>query len=141
RYVSAAALAEDLERWLGGEPILARPSTRWERWRKWARRRPAAAALVGVSGLAAVLLVASLVVSNYLVRREQAETNRALERETAVNDELARALERERTTSYLLRVARAHQEFQAHHVARADQMLEDCPPELRHWEWNYLHRL
>src|SRR5262249_20706325 len=41
RYGSAAALAEDLERWLAHEPILARPVATWERLAKWARRRPA----------------------------------------------------------------------------------------------------
>lgn len=46
RYASAAALAEDLERWLAGEPIVARPSSTWERTVKWARRRPAVAALL-----------------------------------------------------------------------------------------------
>src|SRR5262249_58232405 len=52
RYRSAEALAEDLERWLAGEPILARRSGAWERARKWARRKPAAAALVAVLALA-----------------------------------------------------------------------------------------
>jgi serine/threonine protein kinase len=36
RYGSAEALAEDLERWLGHEPIIARPSTGTERLMKWA---------------------------------------------------------------------------------------------------------
>src|SRR5262249_21864492 len=53
RYASAEALAEDLERWLSGEPIRARRSGVWERAYKWTRRRPAEAALL----LAASLLV------------------------------------------------------------------------------------
>jgi WD40 repeat protein/tRNA A-37 threonylcarbamoyl transferase component Bud32 len=57
RYGSAEALAEDLHRYLAGEPILARPVGRLERLAKWARRRPAAAALAAVSILAAAGLL------------------------------------------------------------------------------------
>jgi serine/threonine-protein kinase len=46
RYGSAEALAEDLERWLHGEPITARPSTRWEQALKWSRRNPAITGVV-----------------------------------------------------------------------------------------------
>jgi tetratricopeptide (TPR) repeat protein len=56
RYPSALALAEDLERFLASEPIVARPAGRLERARMWARRRPAAAALLGVSVLAGLAL-------------------------------------------------------------------------------------
>jgi WD40 repeat protein len=56
RYASADALAEDLERWLAGEPIAARPAGSRERLVKWARRRPAVAALVAVSSAAALVL-------------------------------------------------------------------------------------
>ena len=52
RYDSAAALADDLRRFLDGEPIVARPVPFWERGIKWARRRPAIATLS-----AAVLLL------------------------------------------------------------------------------------
>jgi WD40 repeat protein len=61
RYVSAAALGAELERWLRGEPIQARPTTAWQRAVKWTRRKPAIAALVaavlavGMAGLAGVL--------------------------------------------------------------------------------------
>lgn len=58
RYGSAAALADDLERWQRGEPLEARPAGPWERAVKWARRRPAAAALVALSGL--VVLAAAV---------------------------------------------------------------------------------
>jgi WD40 repeat protein len=62
RYDSAAAVADDLEQWLTGEPIVARPATMIEKLVKWTRRRPAAAALVGVSvAAAAALLIGGLV--------------------------------------------------------------------------------
>ncbi|HEY7424219.1 MAG TPA: serine/threonine-protein kinase [Gemmataceae bacterium] len=59
RYLTAQDLADDLRRFLDGQPILARPTPVWERMLKWARRRPAQAALL-VSGVAVLftLLVA-----------------------------------------------------------------------------------
>jgi serine/threonine protein kinase/tetratricopeptide (TPR) repeat protein len=57
RYESARELADDLERYLNGEPIVARPVAAWERGLKWARRRPAAASLIGLSVVAIVALM------------------------------------------------------------------------------------
>jgi WD40 repeat protein len=54
RYGSAEALAVELERWLAGEPITARPASTWERTLKWAKRRPAVAALVLLGAVTAV---------------------------------------------------------------------------------------
>ena len=55
RYVNAQELAEDLGRWLGGEPIQARRVGNLERACKWCKRKPL------VSGLtAAVVLVVIL---------------------------------------------------------------------------------
>jgi serine/threonine protein kinase len=55
RYRSAEALAEDLERWLRGEPIQARPASVRERAFKWAQRHPLRA--VGIAALALVTLI------------------------------------------------------------------------------------
>jgi tRNA A-37 threonylcarbamoyl transferase component Bud32 len=85
RYASAQELADDLRRHLAGEAIRARPETAQERLGRWMRRRPAVAALVAVSLLAAILLVAQFSVS-------YARIHEALERETRAKDDLFKAL-------------------------------------------------
>lgn len=45
RFPTAAALAQELHRFLHGEPIHSRPITQWERARKWCQRNPAVASL------------------------------------------------------------------------------------------------
>jgi serine/threonine-protein kinase len=57
RYVTAAALAEDLQRFQRGEPIVARPAGLLERTGKWLRRRPAVAALLGATVLFTIALI------------------------------------------------------------------------------------
>ncbi len=55
RYGSAEALAEDLERWLAGEPIRARPVGRLERGRLWCKRNPGLAVSLAAFVVALVL--------------------------------------------------------------------------------------
>ena len=77
RYASAEALADDLGRWMKGEPIAARPATARERFVKWVRRRPAAAALIGVSIIAALALLGGGLWYNAQLRVERDRATKA----------------------------------------------------------------
>ncbi len=94
RYGSAEAFAEDLERWMRREPILARPVTTFERVIKWARRRPAFASLLaGALSLILVILIGLPIalVKIDTARREAQGSNRAM-RQTLVNSYLERGM-------------------------------------------------
>jgi WD40 repeat protein len=62
RYGSARELAEDLDRYLTGKPILARPVGRAERLWRWCRRNPALAAMT----FAITMLVSSTAILSTL---------------------------------------------------------------------------
>lgn len=66
RYSSVADFADDLARFLAGEPVLARPVSRWIKAWRWTRKRPALACTV-------LALVGSIIVGNGLVLRKARE--------------------------------------------------------------------
>jgi tRNA A-37 threonylcarbamoyl transferase component Bud32 len=55
RYATALALAEDLDRWLSGRPVSAKPVNRAQRAWRWCRRNPAISAMTTLLGLACVI--------------------------------------------------------------------------------------
>lgn len=57
RYQSAEELAADLDRFLSGRPILARPTSRARRLYLWARRQPVVAGLSATIAAALLLLI------------------------------------------------------------------------------------
>ena len=141
RYASAGALADDLQRFLDSKPIQARPTAAWERLAKWARRRPAVAALTLLSAVTAA-------VGFTLVTWQWREADAARERaEGARNGEERQrhqaedALREARTSLYFNHIALADRECRAGNAGRAEELLDACPADLREWEWHYLKRL
>ena len=160
RYTSAAFLGEDLRRFLAGEPILARPVGRMERLRKWARRRPAAAALVSVSSLTFIALTTVGILYSTQLRdfntrlqgaladvkqeRDEAET----QRRHAVDQERL-ALRQESATRHSLYSAHvnlAQRAWEMDNVVGVLDLLNQHRPEtgredLRGFEWYHLWHL
>ncbi|HKI16522.1 MAG TPA: serine/threonine-protein kinase, partial [Isosphaeraceae bacterium] len=100
RFASAAEMADDLRRFVDGHPILARPTPAWERAWKWAKRRPAIVALLGVSAMAVLGMVLFIVWHNVSLRGRLAvalaEERRARQREqNAVQEQRLSLVEQE----------------------------------------------
>jgi WD40 repeat protein/serine/threonine protein kinase len=134
RYASAAALADDLQRFLDSKPILARPTPAWERLAKWARRHPAVAALTLLSAVTAAVGFA-LVTWQW---REAEEARAGEERQRRQAEE---ALREANVNLYFNHIALADREWHANNAGRAEELLNACPAVLREWEWHYLKRL
>jgi WD40 repeat protein/tRNA A-37 threonylcarbamoyl transferase component Bud32 len=125
RYASAADLAADLGRYLGGEPILARRVGRVERAAKWVRRNKGLSAVLSIPILA--LLLGAVAATFYGI---------------AWYFEVREAEEKERDRAERLVYAdileRAQREFESKHVEKALALLEECPKRQRNWEHRYL---
>jgi WD40 repeat protein len=138
RYGTALALADDLRRYLNGEPIRARPVGVGERAVKWVRRRPAAAALLAVSALACLALAAGGVVYEVQLRRalDEARANAEESRRRLVLlnvSEGGHALDEGDWAGSLLWFAeallldRGHPERERMHRRRLGAVLRFCP--------------
>src|SRR6516225_3297947 len=125
RYASAQELADDLERFLAGKPVRARPVGMAEKALKWVRRNPLAALLLA-------LLSVSLVGGLAGVTWKWLEAN---EQRDQANDKTREAKYQE----YRARIAAAVGALAMHDVADARRQLKEAPEELRDWEWRHLH--
>ncbi len=137
RYVSAGQLAEDLQRFLNDEPILARSASTAEQLLRLYRRMPLASSLVLT--LSVAVLVGFVTVS-YLWKQSEArrvQIERALF-ETATANELANQQQlKSQRLLYLNSISLAERESEVN-LSHARQELLSCDESLRDWEWDYL---
>jgi len=92
RYESAQALADDIGRYLAGQPILARPIGQPARAWRWCKRNPVVA---GLSATVAVVLLVGSVVSTYFAveaGKKAVEAGRERDRANQTAEDLAGAL-------------------------------------------------
>ena len=114
RYQSAAALAEDVERYLTNQPILARPPSATYQFKKLVARHKlpfafAATLFVLVTAFAVITAVQAGRIANE-------------------RDELRRR-------DYFNKIALAQNAYEGNDLAHMKTLLEECPTDLRGWEW------
>jgi eukaryotic-like serine/threonine-protein kinase len=122
RYTNAHALAEDLWRFVNGEPVQARPIGAAGRVGRWCRRKPALAASLALLQL---VLVAGL--AGILLEWRQAKNNELMARQSL----------------YAADISLAQQALAADNLKQALDLLQKHRPkpgesDLRGFEWRYL---
>jgi WD40 repeat protein/serine/threonine protein kinase len=149
RYASAQQLADDLGRWLDGEPIRARPSSLVERTAKWIRRHPAWSTTLAILGLSLVTFVIQQSVHNAQLResvvRLKAQRDLATSAKNEADLQTLRTLESQRRLKrsvFALQLARVTN-LSERDPAQGLTILEDtraCPEDLRDFLWHWLLR-
>jgi WD40 repeat protein/tRNA A-37 threonylcarbamoyl transferase component Bud32/Flp pilus assembly protein TadD len=168
RYARAGDLAGDLRHFLKGEPIQARrPGTLQRAW-FWVKRHPTASVLAAAIPLMILASAVAGIVMVYNSRLQRAYQDEAdargiaeeqrstadeqreiankqkeiadQQRQKAVQarGETEKALDKANTYAYFHRIARAYVALRDNDLLRAEQLLDECPPSQRRWEWFYL---
>lgn len=125
RYANVSELANDLECFVTGQPIAARPAGVVERLTKWARRHPSLAALF-------LSVCTALVAITWLW--QGAEGSRRAEQIARMSTE---------QSLYAQRITSLHSQLRLNHISenRVREKLDELPVDQRGWEWHYLRGL
>jgi len=124
RYQSASELAQDIQNYLDGAPLIAGPESVMYKARKFVRRH---AGTVAAATAIVVLLIVGLIVSTALyVQAEQARK---------IASERAESLRRSNYGNSIELAQSARRDGRAEQATR---LLTQCPMDLRGWEWDWL---
>ncbi|MFC1603836.1 protein kinase [Planctomycetota bacterium] len=148
RYRSASEMADDIQNYLNGSPLIAGPETTMYRMQKFVHKHAGSVATVA---LVAVAVVLGLIVSTAMYLRSE----KALEREATARTQAETAektaqeqkklaeqkAEDLRHSLYFNRIALADVSYRDSNMRRVRELLNSCPEDLRGWEWHRLNHV
>ena len=169
RYRSASELADDIQNYLTGTPLIAGPESTVYRARKFVRKH---AGSVATAALVAVLIVLGLIVSTALsfraenARKQEATARTQAEQAEEVADKQFKLAEKQgklaekqrklaeeqrklaedraedlRQALYVNSIQLADAKYGEGNIRRVRELLEACHNDLRGWEWNRLNHI
>jgi hypothetical protein len=132
RYATAGEFADDLDRFLAGQPVVARRASLWDRAKRWVARHPAPVAAALASLLVAVIASG---IATAIVLGEQAQTQHALAEVQEANtktqwarqqaEDLAVAEKKARYEAALRATTEAQLRAEADELAKAERARAD----------------
>jgi WD40 repeat protein/serine/threonine protein kinase len=127
RYQTASDLADDIQNYLSGAPLIAGPESTVYRVKKLVRRHR-----VSVAAIAAVAasVVVGFIISTFMYFRAEQQRDLAQKQTEAYR----RAL-------YTNNITIAAEAYSRANISRTNEYLTLCPADLRGWEWDYLRRI
>jgi eukaryotic-like serine/threonine-protein kinase len=144
RYQTAGELAEELGRYLRGEPVRARAVSVLERGWRWCRRNRVVAGLLGAVALVLVLgTVVSLAFALHVINDSARNEKLVAELQKAILDkeETLKTQRQLRTDLYLRQIAEVQERLRVLDIDGAELVLLQCEVDLRGWEWEHLNHL
>ena len=141
RYQTARELADDLRRFVNGEPIKARPVSTAERLRRWSVRN---AVVVTLLALVLLSLAGGAGAVTYFALQAWENANKTEQVEGELRSQIAANKESNRESSFDLYVkylAQADLAWRDLQVQHAENCLQACPVEYRNWEWRLLRSI
>jgi len=148
RYRSASEMADDIQNYLNGSPLIAGPETAVYRAKKFVHKHAGSVITVALVALAIVL---GLIVSTAMYfRAEQARKNESVARTQAEQAEKVAQQQRElaeesaedyRRGLYVNSIQLADAKYHEGNIGHVRKLLESCPNDLRGWEWDRINHV
>jgi len=148
RYRSASELADDIQNYLNGAPLIAGPETAIYRVKKFVRKH--AGSVVTVLLVAVAITLGFVISTTMYLRAEKARHNEAIARTRAEQAEKIAQEQRKlaeeraedyRRSLYANRIALADASYREGNISRVRVLLDSCPEDLRGWEWYRLNHI